>query len=571
MPVHNADIAAIFEQIADLLELDNQNSFRVRAYRNAARELEQLGRPVTELIDAGDDLTELPGIGESLAEKIAEIVATGKCRTLEKLRRQTPVAVTDLLKIPGLGPKRVSTLYHELDVQTPEQLLRAARDGRIRSLPGFGEKTETKIRDSVEARAGHERRYKLAVAAQYAESLKDFLERVDGVSAVEVAGSYRRGRETVGDLDIVVAASDSGRVMDELVAYDEIASVVSRGSTRATVILSCGMQVDVRVVDVSSFGAALQYFTGSRSHNIVLRGMAREGGLKINEYGVYRGERRIAGDSEASVYGALDLPWIPPELRENRGEIEAARLGKLPSLVERADLKGDLHAHTTATDGHNTLREMAAGAKARRLEYLAVTEHSRHLTVAKGLDTHRLRRRNAEIDKLNDELSGITLLKGIEVDILEDGSLDLPDEVLSELDLVVAAVHSEFHLSRARQTQRVIRAMDHPRFHILAHPTGRLIDHREPYDIDMMKVIRHARQRGCYLEVNAHPERLDLLDVYCQAAKEEGVMVAVNSDAHSVGDFENLKFGIGQARRGWLSKEDVLNTRSLRALRKLLT
>lgn len=570
MPVHNADIAAIFEEIADLLELDDQNSFRVRAYRNAARELEELGRPVSELIEAGDDLTSLPGIGESLAEKIREILATGKCRALDKLRSQTPAAVTELLKIPGLGPRRVRTLYHELDVQTPEQLLRAARDGRIRRLPGFGEKTESKIREAVEARAGLEKRYKLAIAAQYGEALRGYLERVDGVSNLVVAGSYRRSRETVGDLDIVVAAMDAEQVMNRLVSYDEVASVVSKGRTRATVILESGMQVDVRVVDRASFGAALQYFTGSKAHNIRLRSMARERGLKINEYGVYRGRRRIAGDTEESVYRTLDLAWIPPELREDRGEIEAAKLGSLPALVEAADLRGDLHAHTTATDGHNTLREMADAAKAWGLEYLAITEHSKHLTVARGLDAHGLRRRNAEIDKLNETLTGITLLKGIEVDILEDGELDLPDDLLAELDLVVGAVHSRFNLSRARQTERVLRAMDHPRFHILAHPSGRLIDRREPYDIDMTAVIRHARQRGCYLELNAHPERLDLLDVHCQAAKEEGVLIAVNSDAHGVGDFANLRFGIGQARRGWLSKRDILNTRPLQSLRALL-
>ena len=570
MPIHNADVAAIFDEIADLLEIENANPFRVRAYRNAAREMQELGVSAADLIKKGEPLTDIPGIGDSLAVKIKEIVDTGKCQALEKLRKQTPPSVTELLQIPGLGPKRVRTIYHELDVQTVEQLLRAARDGRIRQLHGFGEKTEERIIEAIETHIARPGRFKLAVAAQYAESLREYLNGVPNVARVEIAGSYRRARETVGDLDIVVSATDPNAVMSALVDYDEVTRVVSKGSTRATIILRSGIQVDVRVVDPASFGAMLVYFTGSKAHNIQLRTMARERGLKINEYGVFRGKRCIASESEASVYRAMDLPWIEPELRENHGEIEAATLGKLPKLVVTSDLKGDLHAHTNATDGHNTLREMADAAKAYGLDYLAITEHSRRLAMAHGLDPQRLRRRNAEIDKLNGKLRGITLLKGIEVDILEDGDLDLPDEVLSELDLVVGAIHSKFDLSRAKQTTRVLRAMDHPCFHILAHPTGRLIDRRAPYDIDMLRVIRHARQRGCFLELNAHPERLDLLDIYCQMAKEEKVLIAINSDAHSIHEFDNLKYGVGQARRGWLEKDDILNTRSLKALQKLL-
>jgi len=319
-----------------------------------------------------------------------------------------------------------------------------------------------------------------------------------------------------------------------------------------------------------AYGAALHYFTGSKAHNIAIRRIAQKLGLKVNEYGVFRGSERIAGDDETSVYQSVGLPYIPPELREDRGEIEAARDGRLPDLVELADLRGDLHAHTKATDGHDSLRDMALAAKAMGLEYLAITEHSRHLTVARGLDPLRLARQCDEIDRLNPELDGIVLLKGIEVDILDDGSLDLPDEVLGRLDLVVGAVHSQFHLSRAKQTGRILRAMDHPHFTMLAHPSGRLIDKREPYDVDMLRIIRHAKDRGCFLELNAHPERLDLLDSHCQMAKEEGVLVSINSDAHSTFDFSNLRYGVGQARRGWLEKDDVLNTRSLAALRSLL-
>ncbi len=570
MPVHNADVAAIFEEIADLLEIENANPFRVRAYRNAARQLQGMGVPVADMVAKSEDLTELPGIGEDLAAMIEEIVESGTCRTLEKLRKQTPPTITELLKIPGLGPKRVRTLYHELDVQTVEQLARAAYDGRIRALPGFGPKTEQTILEAIETHVTERGRFKLAIAAQYAEPLKRYLEKIPSAQQVVLAGSYRRCKETVGDLDIVVTATDAAKAMERFAAYDEVKDVLSKGSTRSTVILKSGLQVDVRVVEEASFGAALQYFTGSKAHNIEIRRLGQERGLKINEYGVFRGSKRIGGETEESVYRAVGLPWIAPELRENRGEIEAARAGKLPKLVELSDLKGDLHAHTKATDGRHTLAEMAEAAKARGLEYLAITEHSRRLTVAKGLDPQRLRRQMQEIDRLNEKLKGITLLKGIEVDILEDGALDLPDDLLGELDLVVGAVHSKFNLARAQQTERILRAMEHPHFTILAHPTGRLLETREPYDVDMLKIIRQARRRGCFLELNAHPERLDLLDVYCQMAKDERVLVAVSSDAHRIQDFDNLKYGVGQARRGWLEARDVLNTRPLKLLRPLL-
>jgi DNA polymerase (family 10) len=570
MAIHNADIAAIFEEIADLLEIQNQNPFRIRAYRNAARQVEGMGVALADLVAKGEDLTELPGIGTDLAAKIQEIVASGKCQALEKLRKQLPPSITELLKIPGLGPKRVRTLYDQLKVKTVAQLAKAAQAHKIRALEGFGEKTEQTILEALAAHVAEQPRFKLAIAAQYAEPLRAYLERTLGVEQATLAGSYRRCKETVGDLDILVTATDAAKVMDRFTAYDEVGKVVAHGETRSTVILKSGLQVDLRVVEPACYGAALQYFTGSKAHNIEIRRLAQARKLKISEYGVFKGEKRVAGDTEESVYRTVDLPWIPPELRENRGEIEAAHAGKLPRLVELADLRGDLHAHTKATDGHHTLEEMAAAARGRGLEYLAITEHSRRLTVAHGLDVKRLRRQMEDIDALNARLKGMTILKGIEVDILEDGGLDLPDEVLGELDLVVGAVHSQFKLTRAKQTARILKAMDHPHFTIFAHPSGRLIDSREPYDVDMLKIIRHARERGCYLELNAHPERLDLLDVHCQLAKEEGVLVAINSDAHRLQDFDNLRYGVGQARRGWLEKGDVLNTRPLKELRGLL-
>ncbi|MEK6595355.1 MAG: DNA polymerase/3'-5' exonuclease PolX, partial [Pseudomonadota bacterium] len=559
------------EEIAELLEIQGANPFRIRAYRNAARVVGELSQEVSRLLEKGEDLTQLPGIGDDLAGKIKEIAGSGHCSLLDRLHTELPPAITELLKIPGLGPKRVKALYHDLDVQTIEQLYRAARDGRIRALPGFGEKTENNILQAIEAHANQTQRFKLAMAAQYADALEKFLAAIPGVTKVTPAGSYRRMRETVGDLDILVAASAPNPVMQSFIAYDEVAEILSAGVTRASVILKCGMQVDLRVVKEASYGAALHYFTGSKSHNIALRRMAQKSGLKINEYGVFRDKIRIAGETEASVYAAVGLSYIPPELRENRGEIAIAKAGKLPRLVEQKDLRGDLHVHTKATDGHNTLREMALAGLSNGFEYLAITEHSRRLAFAHGLDTLRLAQQCDEIDQLNAELKGITLLKSIEVDILEDGSLDLPDSALAQLDMVVGAVHSNFNLSRAKQTERILRAMQHPYFTLLAHPTGRLIQRRAPYDVDMLRIIREAKSRGCFLELNAHPERLDLLDTYCRMAKEEGVLISINSDAHSIYDFSNLRFGIGQARRGWLEKHDVLNTRSLKELRGLIS
>lgn len=570
MPVHNADIAAIFTEMADLLEIQQANPFRIRAYRNAARVVGELGREVRLMVERGEDLKDLPGIGDDLAGKMHEIVDSGRCRALERLRAEVPPAIAELMHVHGLGPKRVRTLWHELDVQTPAQLARAARDGRIRALPGFGAKTEANILQAVEAHLSKAHRLKLAGAAPYADSLVAWLRGARGVLRIDVAGSFRRMRETVGDLDILVTAASESDVMDRFIAYDEVHEVLSRGVTRASVVLASGLQVDLRVVEEAAYGAALCYFTGSRPHNIALRRIAQEQGLKLNEYGVFRGRDPIAGASEESVYRALGLPWIAPELREDRGEIAAARAGRLPHLVELTDLRGDLHAHTRATDGHDTLRAMAEAARAMGLSYLAITEHSRRLTVAHGLDPRRLAEQCDEIDRLNAELDGITLLKGIEVDILEDGELDLPDSALAGLDLVVGAVHSRFDLARARQTERILRAMDNPFFTLLAHPSGRLIDQRAPYDVDMARLIRHARQRGCYLELNAHPDRLDLLDTHCTMAKDEGVLVAIDSDAHSQEDFANLRFGVGQARRGWLEATDVLNTRPLPELRRLL-
>ena len=570
MPVHNNDIADIFEQIADFLEIQGENPFRIRAYRNAAHSVLGLGTELKEMVAAGEDLTRLPGIGKELAAKIHEILDTGAAKALIKLQQRIPKTVIEMLKLPGLGPKRVRILYRELKIKNLAQLAKAARKGRIRALEGFGQRTEKAILDAIDTRMQKEKRFKRVTVKPTVESLLDFIKKVSGVNTVKVAGSYRRSRETVGDLDILVTARKNSPVMRRFLEYDAIDSVLARGTTKASVILRSGLQVDVRLVKPASLGAALQYFTGSKDHNIAIRRMGQQRGLKINEYGVFRFEKQVAGRTEASVYQALDLPLIPPELRENRGEIEAGEQNRLPRLIELKDIKGDLHVHTSASDGRNSVEEMAQAAKQKGLKYIAITEHSGRLKIAGGLDARRLMQQINEIERLNDRLKGFHILKGLEVEILKDGRLDLSDSVLAELDLVVGTVHSHFNLPLEKQTERILRAMDQPYFSMLAHPTGRKINQRDPYQVDLTRIIHKARERGCFLELNANPKRLDLTDIYCQMAKSEGVLVSINSDAHSIDAYNDLEFGVGQARRGWLEKKDVLNTRSLAQVRKLL-
>lgn len=570
MPVTNADLAAAFGQIADLLELQQANPFRIRAYRKAARVVSELRLDVATHLAAGKPLPKLPGIGKDLGAKVAEFAATGHIALLDRLQRELPAGIADLLALPGLGPKRVRVLYDELHVHSLPQLLRAARDGRIRTLHGFGVRTEEKIAKAIEQHLGQVRRFKLATAAQYAAAVAAYLRRAPGVGDVIAAGSLRRCRDTVGDVDMLATSTDGGAVCGWLARYPDVAEVLASGPTRASVLLRAGLQVDLRVVPPASHGAALLYFTGSKAHNIRLRNLALERGLKLNEYGLWRGREQLAGATEEDVYAALGLPWIPPELREDRGEIEAAAHGGLPSLVTRADLRGDLHVHTKWSDGTATIEAMAAAARERGLGYIAVSEHSRRLAVAHGLDPVRLAKQRGEIESVNARLQGISVLAGIEVDVLEDGSLDLPDEVLAPLDIVVAAVHSQFHLPRAVQTRRILAALDNPHVRILAHPLGRLIDQREPYDVDLLAVVRKCRERNVALELNAHPERLDLTDVGCRMARDEGVLVAINSDAHGVHQFDNLDLGVGQARRGWLEPAQVLNARPLPELRRWL-
>ncbi|MDO9313564.1 MAG: DNA polymerase/3'-5' exonuclease PolX [Burkholderiaceae bacterium] len=568
--IQNAEVAGVFTEIADLLEIEGANPFRIRAYRNAARTIGTLSRSVHSMVAHGEDLDALPGIGIDLAAKMTEIVSTGRCALLDRLRTELPSGISELLEVPGLGPKRVRALHHELGVQSVEQLHCAARDGRIQQIAGFGARLQQAILDATAAHAPSASRTRIDVAEPVAEALMATLVGVPGVERVVVAGSLRRRRETIGDLDLLVSLNGDAPVIDRFVHGEDVRQILSHGSTRASVVLRNGLQVDLRAVERASFGAAWLYFTGSKAHNIALRRLAQRQGLKINEYGVFRGGERVAGDSEESVYRAVGLRFIEPELRENQGEIEASRQGRLPVPLQLADLRGDLHVHTRESDGHDALEAMVKAAREHGLDYLAVTEHSRRLAVGRGLDPARLARQIDRIDRFNETSTGFTVLKGIEVDILEDGTLDLPDSILKRLDLVVGAIHHRLDLPRDRQTERVLRAMDQRCFTLLAHPVGRLFGEREACDIDLLRVLRKAKQRGCFVELNSHPSRLDLDDTACRMARDEGVLVSINSDAHSTLDFAHLRLGIGQARRGWLEKSDVLNTRSLQDLRPLL-
>jgi len=563
MPIYNADIADIFDEIADYLEIEGENPFRVRAYRNAARTVRGLGPELKDLVARGEDLTRLAGIGKELAAKIAEYVTSGAVNALKKLQDKIPSEVRQILRLPGLGPKRVRVLYHDLNIQSLAQLQQAAADGRIRSLPGFGRKTEAQILKAVEAQAETEKRYKIAEVAPYVESLLDYLKAIAGVNSATVAGSYRRCRETVGDLDILVVAAKDSAVMDRFVAYEDVREVLAKGTTKSSVILRCGLQVDLRLVAAESFGAALQYFSGSQAHNIAIRHTGHQHGLKINEYGVFKFEEKVAGDSEASVYQAIGLAWIPPELRENQGEIEAAQTGTLPQLIELADIKGDLHTHTNWSDGGNTLAEMVQAARDCGLKYLAITEHSDRLKIAGGLEPSRLLAQIDEIDRLNQEFSDITVLKGIEVEILADGSLDLSDDVLGRLDLVIGSVHSYFGLPLDKQTDRILRAMDHKFFSILAHPINRLINERAPIEVDMPRVIQQAQDRGCYLELNSNPRRLDLDWRWVGYAMEKEVMLSINPDAHRISGIDDIQWGVWSGRKGGLMKELTFNTKTV--------
>jgi DNA polymerase (family 10) len=567
--VENIDIARLFEEIADLLEIQGENQFRIRAYRTAARTIDTLAVPAASLASEGR-LDELPGIGSDLAGKIATILETGTLPLLQELTAKTPESLVQMLRIPGLGPKRAKQIYDTLGIKTLDALETAAKTGQLRELPGIKETTEHKILQGLADLRRQRRRWRLADADAYLQPLLTYLKADPAFARLEVAGSYRRRKDTVGDIDILVASSRPGAVVKRFTSYPRVKQVQAEGPTRSAVVLDCGLQIDLRVIPAASFGSALHYFTGSKPHNIAIRALGLKRGLKINEYGVFRGTRRLGGRTEEQVFEAVGLPLIPPELREARGEIEAARERRLPRLIELPDIRGDLQVHTNATDGVNELAEMVDAARRRGYEYVAITDHTKAVRVAGGLTRGDFHRQFKAIERLQKRCSGITILKGAEVDILDNGDLDLDEATLAELDVVVVAVHSTFTMSRTAMTKRIIRALRHSHVQILAHPTGRLIGKREPYQVDFDQLLNAAVDHGVALEINAQPERLDLDDSQARAAHDAGVSLVISTDAHRIDELGYMRYGIDQARRAWCEASQVLNTRPLAELRKAL-
>lgn len=570
MAVHNKEITDKLNEVADLLDIKGENEFRVRAYRNAVRTISGLSKSVAEMVDEDEDISSLPDIGDSMAEKIEEIVKTGKLKQLKKLKKEVPSSLIEIMKLEQMGPERTKTLHEELDIDSIDDLKKAIDDGKVEELDGFGKKTADNIKREIGeySEKGGSKRVKRNEAEEEIEPLVRYLK--DKMNDVTIAGSFRRKKETVGDIDILATSSNTKKAMKAFTEFEEVDRVIAHGESKSSIKLRTGLQVDLRIVEKNEFGAALLYFTGSKAHSVALRKIGQEKDLKVNEYGVFSGKKKLTSKTEAKMYKALGLRYIEPELREDKGEFDASRNNELPKLVELDDIKGDLQTHTKASDGKYSLKEMVEGAQKLGYEYYAVTDHSKKVTMANGLDEKRLAKQIEEIDKLNKKMKKIKILKSVEVDILEDGSLDLSDDILKELDIVICSIHYNMNLSKKKQTRRILKAMENPHFNILAHPTGRMINKRSPYDIDMEEVMKEAKDKGCFLEINANPDRLDLNDDNARLAKEIGLKLSISTDAHSTDNLNFMKYGVAQARRGWIEKDDVLNTRSWKDLKKLL-
>ena len=572
--LENSAIADVFEEMAELLEFRGENPFRIRAYRNGAKAIRELDESVASILqDDSRDLSKVPGIGKTLLEKTETLVSTGSLPQLSELRKKVPEVVIQMARIPGLGAKKAAKLQQELEIDSLADLRKACQENRVGTLKGFGAKTQQAILDGLEiAEAAAERIYWSAGDA-LASAIGDHMKTCKAVRQMEWAGSYRRGRETIGDLDLLVIASDRAAAMDHLESYPERSTTIGRGETKISIRVGKAFQVDMRVVEADQFGAALQYFTGSQAHNIRIRRIAKDRGLKVNEYGVFQisDETRVAGSTEQDVYEAVGLPWIPPELREDRSEFDWAEHDQLPNLIELDDIHGDLHMHTSATDGTATLREMADAAIARGLSYIAITDHSQRVSMAMGLDAKRLREQWKLIDELRDDYADrLVILKGIECDILEKGGMDLPDDVLAEADWVLASVHYGQKQPREQITERILGAIENPFVTCIAHPTGRLLNRRPAYEVDMDAVMHAAKKHGTLMELNANPARLDLNDLHLAAAKRLGIPIVISTDAHSTQGLDVMRFGIKQARRGGLTREDVANTRTWAKMKPML-
>lgn len=564
----NVAIARTLEEVADILEIQNENPFRIRAYRNAVRTIQVQTTPLARLLAENRPLTDLPGIGKEMASHIREMVETGTLGYRDELLAQVPRSVIELMRLPAVGPKKAKKLWEELQISTIEELEEAAQAGRIARLAGFGEKSQQKILAGIRDHRQHTSRMLLADAEQFVEPLLEWLRQCPDLERLEVAGSYRRRRETVGDIDLLAIAKRPAAVMKHFLGHAWIEKVEMSGDTRATVVLGSGLQVDLRAVPPESYGAALVYFTGSKEHNVKLRRRGVERGLRISEYGVFRDEEWIAGREEEDVYTAVGLAWIPPELREDQGEIEAAAQKKLPRLIRQEDLRGDLHMHSTWSDGRQSIEEMVEACAARGYEYMVISDHSKALAMTNGLDAYRLQLQWKEIDQIRARHPEIRILRSMEVDILADGSLDLEDEMLAGLDLVLVSLHSRFDLPEAQQTERVLRALEHPEVSIFCHPTARLINRRRPVEMDMDAVLRRAAELGVAVELNSNPHRLDLKDSHLRRARELGCKVVISTDSHRIRELDLMRYGIEQARRAWLEPGNVLNTLPYKELMK---
>ncbi|MBI1978826.1 MAG: DNA polymerase/3'-5' exonuclease PolX [Candidatus Aenigmarchaeota archaeon] len=568
----NYEIAKTLYNIALYLEMEDE-PFKPRAYEKAARSVEALTEDVSDIYKRGgtNALMDIPGVGEAISAKIEELILTGKLEYYEKLKKKIPVDIESLTSIEGVGPKRVKTLYKKLKIKTVEDLEKVAKAGRIRKLEGFGEKSEQAILKGIEFLKRSKGRFILGYVLPTLREIEERLRKLPEVMKVNIAGSTRRMKETIGDADFIVVSNKPQKVMDFFTSMPDVVHVYSKGSTKSMVKLNNGLDADIRVVPEKSYGAALQYFTGNKDHNIALRKIAIDKGWKLSEYGVFdRHDKYLFGKDEEEVYEKLGLKWMPPELRENTGEIDAAKKNKLPKLIEYGSLKGDLQIQTKWTDGTNSIKEMGEEAKNLGLEYIAITDHTKRNAFVGGLDNKKIRQQMKEIEKINKIINGVKILSGSEVDILKNGELDISDDVLEDLDVVGASIHSSFNLPKIEQTNRIIKAMENENVDILFHPTGRLIQEREPYDVNMEKIIQTAKDTGTRLEVNAFPNRLDLKDEHIKLAVKAGVKLVINSDAHNKNHLQYLELGIAQARRGWAEAKDVVNTRKLNDFLKLL-
>lgn len=580
--MENLDVSRVLTTLADLLEIQGANPFRIRAYRNAVNTVNSLSRPLAAMVEAGEDLTKLPGVGKTVAHHIIEFLETGRITRLEEVSAEIPVTLVELVRLDGVGPKKAKKLFEQLGVKTVDDLAEQLDAGTVRELDGFGRKSAEKIKRSIEDHRKHSGRFQIHEVEKLIAGVLEHMAHAPGVDKIELAGSLRRRKETIGDVDILARHEGDGTpVVDHFVGFDGAARVLGAGPTKGSIVLHSGLQVDLRVIPGRSFGAALQYFSGSKEHNVAVRTLAVRKGFRVNEWGVFRlpedvdpatvgkedGER-LAGDTEEGVYEVLGMSWVPPALRENRGEVEAAVADSLPELVSLEDIRGDLQMHSTWSDGKVSLEEMTRACRDLGYEYLAVTDHSQAMAMVQGLTPERAREQWEEVEEVRRRVTGIDLLRSAEVDILKDGSLDMPDEILDGLDLVVISVHSFMDQDKTTMTERVLKAMMHPTVDILAHPTGRLINRREPYALDVESILEAASELGVAVELNANPNRLDFSDVHVHRAKELGVPVVISTDAHAPAALQNMRFGVDQARRGWLEAADVLNTRSAKEFSK---